>query len=343
MRRTILLCATLALVLPACMGGTEGVKSSGSTPGATATAATVTGSPMPSPTPQIRTDYDIPPWSDIVAMYEYDTSEPLGYKVTGKELQEGATVYDVTYRGSGPAVPAHLVMPDGHGPFPAVLFAPHYETSASSYLLDAIALARHGYAGLLIEPPRRRLPWAACFEYPCWNAKKNIRAFVIYVVDVRRGIDLLETLPQIDAGRLGLVGGGSGADTGAILTGVDGRVDACVLMGPDGVFTEVARLVEELHPGVGLEGSEMSAWQDGVAVLNLQNYVGHARGTHFLVQDGRDDFYAQGGVLLTLFEAIPEPKTLRWYSPDAYWCTGTSCEPSLRAFVFHRAWLESNV
>jgi hypothetical protein len=50
---------------------------------------------------------------------------------------------------------------------------------------------------------------------------------------------------------------------------------------------------------------------------------------------------------LALFEAAPEPKALRWYEGDAWLgCAGggaSGCDPSVPAFVDHRAWLERNV
>ena len=50
------------------------------------------------------------------------------------------------------------------------------------------------------------------------------------VVAVRRALDVLAARPDVDAERLGFVGYSAGARTGAILAGVEPRLDALVLM-----------------------------------------------------------------------------------------------------------------
>ena len=82
-----------------------------------------------------------------------------------------------------------------------------------------------GYAGLLVDAPAALdLP-----GYYTWDAEKDIATWVASVTDLRRGLDLLETLPQIDAGRIGFMGPGYGGAMGAMLAGLDHRVKAFAL------------------------------------------------------------------------------------------------------------------
>ena len=50
------------------------------------------------------------------------------------------------------------------------------------------------------------------------------------VVDVRRAIDVLQSLPQVDGDRIGLLGFSGGGKTGAIAAGVEPRLKAVVLV-----------------------------------------------------------------------------------------------------------------
>ena len=88
MRRAILLLSAAVLVLSACGGDTKENERAGSaTPSASASVTagidspSVTDSSSSSPSPEIRTDYVLPPYDELVKMFDYDTSEPLGYKV----------------------------------------------------------------------------------------------------------------------------------------------------------------------------------------------------------------------------------------------------------------------
>ena len=365
MRRTTCLLAIVALVLASCGGDTEeSDRAEATSPGASASALATTGSLTASPTPGLATDYEVPryevpPFAELEEMYAYDTSEPLGFEELAKERQGKATVYMVEYQSSGYAVPAYLVIPDGQGPFPAVLYAHGYTMTERYYLDDAVALAQEGYAGLLIEYPHVREPGV---EYFSWDARSDVEGFEQYVIDLRRGIDLLESLPGIDAGRIGFVGHSIGGWVGSILSGVEDRIDAYVL-------TAVGSYGSAQPEGSGFaaplpEGDELAEYQEGMVVVYPVNYVGHSRGAVFLFQASKADEIVSLGNIQALFEAAPEPKTLRWYAGPQqnlplyehhhlgcerqYWAMATlgdyqGCPPSLPAFVFHRDWLEENV
>ena len=108
--------------------------------------------------PTLRTGYDLPPFAELVKPFDYDTTEPLGYKVTYEELQDGVTVPDITYPSGGYGVLGELVIPDGEGPFPAVLYAAGYDVYPSFFVPEMVAFAKEGYAGLAIGEPSRDRP-----------------------------------------------------------------------------------------------------------------------------------------------------------------------------------------
>jgi dienelactone hydrolase len=350
MRRTILLLPLVAMLLASCGSDTdEGLdaeptgRPQGSAAGSPSTG-TATGTTTASPSPYVpRTDYEIPPWDELVAMYGYNTAEPLGHKVLAEEHVRGATVYEISYRSSGHAVPAQLVIPDGPGPFPAVVYVSYYNSDISWFGPDSVTMAREGYAGLLVSTPAARPPYA-CFYWPCWNAHQSIRYATTYVIDIRRGIDLLQTLPEIDNERLGFVGFGDGSCVGGILAGLEDRIDAYAFQSACALFTEIP--MEMAWYGEGPPAEEIPAYQDGVAVLNAVNYVGHNRGSAFLLQEASElPSPAQRIQTPALLDALPEPKTVEWFPDEWMGCGayGSDCNAGLPAFKSHRAWLQRNV
>src|SRR3712207_4653326 len=64
-----------------------------------------------------------PRFEELVKQFDYDAKAPPDVKEVGREKREGATVIDLTYASPrGGRVPAYLVVPEGRGPFAAVLF-----------------------------------------------------------------------------------------------------------------------------------------------------------------------------------------------------------------------------
>src|ERR1051325_7480860 len=100
-----------------------------------------------------------PRFEELLPQFEYDAKAPLDVKEVGREKREGATVIDLTYASPrGGRVPAYLVVPEGRGPFAAVLFG-HWMMPGSplrnrgEFLEEDVVLARAGAVSLLIDAP----------------------------------------------------------------------------------------------------------------------------------------------------------------------------------------------
>src|SRR5262249_45037676 len=73
-------------------------------------------------------------------------------------------------------------------------------------------------------------PWRRQLKY-IEDPEADHQAFVQAVVDLRRGLDLLAARSDVDPNRLAYIGHSYGAQWGAILSAVDGRLKGAVLMG----------------------------------------------------------------------------------------------------------------
>ena len=167
------------------------------------------------------------PSPDDSSHFRYDTGVSLNAKEVSIKVRDGVTIQDITYTGSnGDTVPAYLVIPKGAGKFAGVVWG-HWlmPSSANSnrgeFLEEAIALAPAGVISLLIDAPQAR---------PNFKPTPNPVLVAQQVVDLRRGLDLLLSRPDVDTGRIAYVGHSWNAGAGAILDAIDKRFAAFVFM-----------------------------------------------------------------------------------------------------------------
>src|SRR6202789_58881 len=137
------------------------------------------------------------------AHFTYDTGVSLNVKQVSVKVRNGVTIQDITYRGSnGDTVPAYLVIPKGAGKFAGVIWGHWLMPSAANsnrgeFLEEAIAPAPAGVISLLIDAPQAR---------PNFKPTPNPVLVAQQVVDLRRGLDLLLSRPDVDTGRIAYVG-----------------------------------------------------------------------------------------------------------------------------------------
>jgi dienelactone hydrolase len=232
--------------------------------------------------------------------FAYDRSRPLAPRVARRD----GIVREVTYAVPGSRrARAVLVVPRGPGPFPAVLYLHGAGGTRHDFLPDAHALARRGFAALLVESA-----WvgAASSGVPGLPAVRRFRDLeAATVVRLRRGVDLLRSLPVVDGRRLGFVGWSAGARAGAILAGVEPRVRAFVLIagGAAPVSAYLTGAPTALRP-------ELQGLLDAVDPLR---WVRAARPGTIFFQDGRRDEVVPRDALERLAAAAPAPQRIRWY------------------------------
>ena len=149
---------------------------------------------------------DKPRFEELAKQFDYDTKAPLDLKEVGREKRKGATVVDLSYASPrGGRVPAYVVVPEGRGPFAAVLFG-HWMMSGSplrnrrEFLEEAVVLARAGAVSLLIDAPHIR-PDFVSRDDGLAGAVLSAEAARQQVVDFRRGLDLLLARGDIDPKR----------------------------------------------------------------------------------------------------------------------------------------------
>jgi dienelactone hydrolase len=178
-------------------------------------------------------------------------------------------------------VHAYLVVPPGKGPFPAVIWAHGSGGTRKDLILLATWLAARGAVSLVVDDPFERDP-----QLNYASDERQLDAITQQVIDLRRSVDLLQSLRYVDPKRIGFVGLSFGAMQGALLSGAEPRVKAFDLQSGRG---------RAFGPGL-----------DDLTWIKRS----HA---HFLFQLGLHDDVVPRAQLVALAGAAPDPKEIRWY------------------------------
>jgi dienelactone hydrolase len=224
----------------------------------------------------------------IAQVFEYDTSIPLEARIVEKIEKDGLLREKIVFRGAqGFLVAGYLQFPEhGAGPFPCVLLLHGWSGSKESWWQDGNyisggnvrrELLAAGFAVLALDAQCHgdriaENDFAPVNHYVDKSAADKPRKGYFTLVDIyiqstrdyRRAIDYLETRPEIDKSRIGVVGYSMGGTQTFLLTGVEPRVKVAVAVAAP---------------------AEKSKW----SLVAPQNFVRAVGGRPFLSIMGRSD------------------------------------------------------
>ena len=276
----------------------------------------------------------------LKSLYDYDSKQPLDSRETLLFERDGVKVFDISYVSPrGGRVTAYLVVPAGEGPFAGLVFGHWGPGNRTEFLPEAMLYAEAGAASLLVDYPWvRPAPWRRNLQF-FGKAEEDHEAYVQAVVDLRRGIDLLSVRPGVDPSRLAYIGHSFGAQWGALLSAVDDRIKAAVLMGGAPDLAAVFRESDEPEI-VGLRESTPKEAMEKYLRVNAPtdaiHYIGHAAPTPLLFQFARHERYFNESAMKRYAQAASEPKSVKWYH------TGHDLN-DVQALVDRSEWLREKV
>lgn len=257
-----------------------------------------------------------PQEADLLRHFEYDQKAPLGTKILGVQRRTHATIYDLTYESpKGGLVPAYLVVPKGRGPFPAIVWGHWCWTNSSmrnrkQFLDEALLLARSGVVSLLPDHPVAR-PGYVQIKDPL--DERNATTFLQQVFDVRRGVDLLFARRDVDRKRLAYVGHSCGASIGAMLSGIDRRFKAFVLMAGSmsDEVNQKTKGYQDFRRKVGAE--KLDALVAKYYYLDQGKFVSHAAPAVVFLQFANHESFLTPELTIKHAAVVSEPKQVKFY------------------------------
>ncbi len=232
--------------------------------------------------------------AQLLAHFDYARNAPLDIKEAGVEQRSAVSIHDISYASpKGGRVPAYLVVPNGKGPFAAVIWGHWYMPSSEflnrkEFLAEAMALAPAGVVSLLTDGPIAR-PGHVENSNPL--SDQVAADLVQQIIDMRRGADLLLARSDVDPKRLAYVGHSYDATVGGFLSGIDKRFQAFVLMA-GGLSNEVdsrSKEVQDFRQKFGPQ--KFDAHEAKYSWLDPAKYVSHAApAVVFLQYASREDY-----------------------------------------------------
>jgi dienelactone hydrolase len=206
---------------------------------------------------------------------------PLNARITGTIKRDGYRIEKIVYESfAHHHVTTNLYIPDGKGPFPAVLlFCGHEDVSKAteSYQKTAILFAKNGFVVFVIDPISQSerhqltdslgkpLTRGGTTEHTLINASSNLvgtSAAAYELWDNVRGLDYLVTRKEVDTTRIGCAGNSGGAIQAIYFAAYDQRIK---VIAPCSYLASRERTLElsgppdgcAIIPGEGAMGLEM--------------------------------------------------------------------------------------
>ncbi len=255
---------------------------------------------------------------DILKLFDYDPKAPLDIKVVSTEKKEGYTLQQLTYASpKGGRVPALLAVPDGPGPFAGVLLMHGLPGTAQKMLPEAEKLAKLGAVSLAINAPFSR---GSRLNEPQGELRFDARDRDDQIqlnIDLRRGVDLLLSRPDVDKNRLAYIGRSYGGAQGGLLAGIEKRLKAYVLIvGDGGLVAHFTGADDTMGPMQFLPPEQAKRWLALMEPVEPIRWVGKAAPAHLLFQNGRQDTLVPQAAAQAYQAAGSEPKKVLWYDAD---------------------------
>jgi dienelactone hydrolase len=263
-----------------------GCGSSGTPKATTTTAATAAGNALP------RLDF----------AYE---KTPLAYVDHGRinKTSYPIAIDNISYASQGAAIDGFLLLPPGGGKHAAVIIVPGGGGDRTQLLTQAAWLAARNVVTLTITAPSSLQTSTPTTISGLLSQAKSLT--VHDVVAIRRAVDLLQSLPQVDPNRIGYLGWSDGAKTGSYIAASEPRVKALALLsaGADKLSAFVANA----------PASDKAQVKRVLGSVDPLRYIAVARPGSVLLEDGRKDTVDPRAALLNIAHAAPKGTLLRWF------------------------------
>jgi dienelactone hydrolase len=237
--------------------------------------------------------------------FSYDRAAPLHYVDRGRinKASSRLAVRDVSYRSGNQTIRAYLVVPGRVEHRPAVVFVHGSGGDRGELLGLATELAKRGVVALTISAPSQSVTKTPRTIEGLLDQARSLT--VEDVVAVRRAVDVLGTLPEVDADRIGYVGWSLGARVGAVAAATEPRIKALVLVSAGA--EPLSAFVAQVPAG------ERQRVRTVLGSVDPLRYIAWAKSGSLLLEDGRRDEVVPQAALLNVVRAAPQGTTVRWY------------------------------
>lgn len=293
-------------------------------------------------------------YQTALPLYQYNKTEPLAVQTNETVDYAESRMTRFSYASANSQrVPALLFMPKNAAkakPVPCLVMLHGLGSNKEAMAPLARYAATLGYASLAIDEYAQgeRAPTPTMDPLSAAVVQQELLTGIPQtVIDVRRGLDYLETCPDIDPKRLGLVGVSLGAIMGCVASGVDTRLKAAVLVSGGGDWSLILQHLAAQGQTVGgqkIPAAQNVNWSFISALLMPEDpltFAPHIAPRPLLMVNGRKDTTIIPAAAEELYKAASAPANAHaqivWF-PDA----GHIPAPTL-VYPVVQKWLAKNL
>lgn len=262
--------------------------------------------------------------------FDYDADAPLNV-VEGEALDHpfpDADVHPITYDSPGGEVTGYIAYPrEGNG---AGIIAMHGMPETAAQMIDPlVAMSCLGATAIAIDAPYARA--GRGMEALTFTETDRDEAIQL-VVDLRRAVDVLEAK---GVERITYDGVSWSADAGAVLAGVEPRIDGFAIMVGSLVVDRFVRNGNHIDALAMQPDVVAEQWLDVMATVSGEHFVGDATAPIYF-QNNSGDVISTPEHTERLHAAAGPAAEVQWYddSPDE----GFGHEPSPQMVDDHLRW-----
>jgi len=277
--------------------------------------------------------------------YADDAKRPLAVRTVETHALSGARLLRFSYLSThDQRVPALLFTPlHTSATHPAPCLVLLHGLGGSKEMMAGLALsaAKLGYASLLIDEygQGERTPAKPSTQSAATQVATTVHQSAL---DVRRGLDYLETRPDINKGRIGLVGISLGAIIGTVAAGVEPRIRATALISGGGDWRLILKTLSANRTEVGghsTAGFKNMDWDQVSALLAPEDpltFAPHIAPRALLMLGGRKDTTIVVPAQQALYDAARDPKEIQWFAQFGHVPPPEVVYPALQKFFAAR-------
>lgn len=286
-------------------------------------------------------------------LYQYEKTLPLDVKPGEVTTFPDCRMMRFSYASThGQRVPALLFVPKAASaarPAPCLVMLHGLGTNKEIMSATARFAATLGYASLAIDEygQGERAPKGAGTTITADFVQQQLMTGVPQtVVDIRRGLDYLQTRPNIDHKRLGLLGVSLGAIMGTVAAGVDDRLKASVLVAGGGDWAVILKYLAEHTKKVGgqqVTGAANMDWTLVSAFLTPEDpltFAPHIAPRAVLMVNGRQDTTIVPAAAEELYQAAKSAPDAR---VERHWLDTGHVPPPEQIYPIVQGWLAKNL
>jgi dienelactone hydrolase len=294
--------ALAALFTSACAG-------SPAEPGRTTPAPTTTN-PVAGSCAVARPDFRGVATEAERSLFAYDVDAPLNLQKTVEDTIDGVEIAAISFDspGGGRATGMTFDPVARDGPRPGIVLMHGMPGTARGMSGYATGLATDGAVVIAIDAPFARRGGSPV-RFTAQDRAEQIQL----IKDLQRAVDVLRAHPAVDEARIAYHGTSYGGAMGALFVGIERRLEAAVLVVPDGGLVSHFTGPEDVPFMASLSCATRNAWLQAMTPIEPIRFIAHAPPTALLVQSGRTDALVPEADAQALHAALPPSATVRWY------------------------------